>query len=146
MKIKGKTIVNADAAKIWKLLNDPTILARITPGVSKLERIEGDKFTAISEVKIGPVKGKFEGEMELMDKEVEKGMKVVLDQKSKIGNTVATISMEMKPTEDGKTEIIYSGEAKMSGMLARMGQRIMGGVISTLSKQFFSELEKEIGN
>ena len=144
MKIKGNTIVNASSDKIWNLLNDSEVLARITPGVTKLERIEGDKFNAISEVKIGPVKGKFEGLMELMDKVDEKGMKVVLDQKSKIGNAIATITMEMKPTADGKTEIHYSGEAKMSGMLARMGQRIMGGVITTLSRQFFEALEKEV--
>ena len=34
----------------------------------------------------------------------------------------------------------------MSGMLARMGQRIVSGVVSTLSKQFFQGIESELEN
>ena len=49
--------------------------------------------------------------------------------------------------ENGKTtEIDYKGDAKLSGRLAMMGQRIIGGVINSLSKQFFDALDKEINH
>lgn len=61
-----------------------------------------------------------------------------------MGNAIAEISMKLLAEEEGLTKINYTREAKMSGMLARMGQRIMSGVVSTLSKQFFQGMESEL--
>ncbi len=144
MKITGKYRIKAPAALIWGLVIDPNILEKITPGIKTLEENGVDKYHAISEVRVGPVRGEFKGDLAIENKVEGESCLVVLDQKSKIGNATAEISMKLIPQEDGETEIQYTGEAKMSGMLARMGQRIMGGVISTLSKQFFKDLEKEI--
>ena len=144
MKIKGSHTLDTDKKTIWEMLIDPAVLAEITPGVSKLERIEGDKFIAVSDVKIGPVRGTFQGNMILKNKIENEKMTVVFDQKSNMGNAIAEIVMSLNTLEDGKTEISYEGDAKLSGRLASMGQRITGGVISTLSKEFFKELEKEL--
>jgi carbon monoxide dehydrogenase subunit G len=70
---------------------------------------------------------------------------IVMDQKSKIGNVTASIKMQLN-TIDNSTEIDYKGEAKLSGKLAMMGQRIIGGVVKSLSKQFFMALDNEIKN
>ncbi len=146
MKINGKHIIDASPSIVWKMILDPKVLERITPGIKTLEEKTTDLYTAISEVKIGPVRGAFEGSLAIKDKVTEESCTVTLDQKSKMGNAKAEISMKLIPTEDGKTEIQYTGDVRMSGMLARMGQRIIGGVVSTLSKQFFTALENEIEN
>ena len=144
MKINGKNTINASTNTIWDMIQNPEVLEKITPGVKSLEILENDTYKAISEVKIGPVKGSFEGNLSIKDKIENEACLLVIDQKSKIGNVVAEINMNLIPVEDLITEIQYTGEAKMSGKLAVMGQRIMSGVVSTLSKQFFTALEKEI--
>ncbi|MCW3111017.1 MAG: carbon monoxide dehydrogenase subunit, partial [Segetibacter sp.] len=45
-----------------------------------------------------------------------------------------------------QTDVTFDGEVKISGMLATMGQRVIGGVANTLTKQFFNNLEKELAN
>jgi len=144
MNIKGKHILQADAATIWPLLQDEEVLARISPGISRIERVDDDQFRAISDISIGPVRGSFEGELSLLDKVQNEAMTLTLSQKSKIGNAEAKIVMNLIPQDDQSTEVNYNGTAKVSGRLATMGQRILGGVISTLSKQVFKELEKII--
>ncbi len=144
MNVKGKHILQADVATIWPMLQDEEVLARISPGVSKVEKVGDDQFRAISDISIGPVRGSFEGDLALMDKVEHETMTLTLSQKSKIGNATATIVMNLNPLSDVQTEIKYNGSAKVSGRLATMGQRILGGVISTLSKQVFKELEKVI--
>lgn len=144
MKVKGTYVINAAPSAIWKLLMDQEVLARITPGISELEELQEDKFKAISNIKIGPVKAGFDGELELKDKIENESMLVVLDQKSKIGNAIASIGIKLNALNADETEVSYEGDAKLSGRLATMGQRIVGGVISTLSKQFFKSLQKEI--
>ncbi|WP_339706154.1 carbon monoxide dehydrogenase subunit G [uncultured Kriegella sp.] len=144
MKITGNYLLSANRDVLWKMLNDPKVLEKVTPGIKTLEAQGEDLYKAISEVKIGPVRGQFQGDLALKDKVEGESCSVVLDQKSKMGNVVAEIGMTLVQKEENQTEVQYTGEAKMSGMLARMGQRIMSGVVSTLSKQFFQAMEKEL--
>ena len=144
MKISGKYTLKADPKVIWDMMLEPRILERVTPGIKKLETIGEDEYKAISEVRVGPVKGEFTGNLAVRDKVPEESCLLVVDQKSKMGNVVAEIGMRFIAAAAGETEISYTGEAKLSGMLARMGQRIMSGVVSTLSKQFFQGMEREL--
>ncbi len=145
MEISGSHSIAQSPEVIWSYLNNPEVLARITPGLSNLESVGEDKFKAISEIKIGPVKAKFEGELELKEKVDNQSMVVAIRQDSKIGNVRAEIGMSLK-AENGQTTIDYSGEAKIAGKLATMGQRIVGSVVTSLSKQFFVNLENEFDN
>lgn len=143
MIVQGKHPIVGSSEDVWNHLMDPAVLERITPGLSTLDQVGNDKYKAISNIKIGPVKGSFEGELEIKDKVKNTGAILHIDQRSKIGNVSAEIKMHLI-TLDDTTEIEYKGEAKLSGKIAMMGQRIIGGVISSLSKQFFIALDKEI--
>lgn len=144
MNIKGKHILPTDIATLWPMLQDEKVLARIAPGVSNIEKVGEDQYKAISDISIGPVRGSFEGDLSLKDKVELEEMTLVLGQKSKIGNAEATIRMQLSAEDTSNTLVTYDGTAKISGKLATMGQRIIGGVVSTLSKQVFKELEKII--
>lgn len=146
MKITGKYTINATTDILWQNILNPRILEKTVPGIKTLEEKETDAYTAISEVKVGPVRGVFKGDLYIKDKVEGKSCTVVLDQKSKMGNAVAEIAVSLIADEDGNTKVEYEGSARISGMLARMGQRIIGGVVTTLAKQFFTALEKEIKN
>ena len=143
MQLKGSHIYKASPEKIWSMLMNPEILAKITPGVSKLDLVAEDSYEAIAEVKIGPVKGSFKGKVDLEDKEAPKSFKLLVKQNSKIGNVSADIAINLSPVEEG-CKVAFDGKAKLSGLLARTGQRVLSGVSNTLSKQFFAALEKEL--
>ncbi|WP_149276187.1 CoxG family protein [Pareuzebyella sediminis] len=144
MKINGNYTLNVTPAVFWEMVMDPNVLEKVTPGIKELKEEGPDKYEAISQVRVGPVKGNFNGNLVIKDKVPHESCTLEIDQKSKMGNVIAEIVMKMVPLEDDKTDIQYTGEAKMSGTLASMGQRIMSGVVSTLSKQFFKSMEEEI--
>ena len=143
MIIQGKAPIEASVQDVWNHLMNPDVLEKITPGVSELIDLGDNKYKAISTIKIGLVKGNFEGQLELRDKIENKTAIIVVNQKSKIGNVAAEIKVQLNAKDD-KAEIDYIGEAKLSGKLAMMGQRIIGGVVNSLSKQFFESLNNEI--
>jgi uncharacterized protein len=145
MLIQGKYHIDASIQEVWKHLMDPMVLKRITPGISELTPVGDDKYKAISRIKVGPINGRFEGELEIRNKTEDKAATLVIDQNSKIGNASAEIKMQLH-TVDGGTEIEYNGDAKLSGKIAMMGQRVIGGVIRSLSKQFFAALNHEINS
>jgi carbon monoxide dehydrogenase subunit G len=126
------------------MLLDPEILAKITPGVKTLEPTEDGKFNIVSSVKLGPVNGSFKGHMEVSDQVKPERFTLHMKQTSKIGNVNATGSIALKTIEGNQTEVAFDGDAKLSGTLARTGQRVLSGVARTMTNQFFSSLEKEI--
>ena len=68
MHLDGSHVLNASPKEVWDMLQNPEILAKVTPGIKTLEQQGPDIFDAISEVKIGPVSGSFKGMLEVKDK------------------------------------------------------------------------------
>ena len=144
MNLKGKQTYQASAQEIWDILMDTEKLAKITPGVSKLEKTGEDQYNAISNVKIGPVKGSFKGDLYLEDKKEPSSFTLRVKQLSKIGNADASVHIELLSQEDGQCTMAFDGKAKLSGTLARTGQRVLNGVANSLTKQFFEGLKVEL--
>lgn len=146
MQLAGKHVVNASPSKVWPLLMDTDTLARIVPGITKLEKRDDNKFKSTLEVKIGPVHAVFTGNLGIEDISEEKAFTLRVLQNSKVGNANAVVTIDLSPIQNDQTEITFNGEVKLSGMLAAMGQRLVGGVSQTLTRQFFSNLERELEN
>ena|SRR5438270_6852443 len=144
MQLAGKYIVHATPAKVWALLMNADKLAKVVPGISRLEPTGINIFKTILEIKLGPVSGAFTGNLQLEDLNEPNSFTLKALQNSKIGNANATVKINLKPAGAGDTEVSFDGDVKLSGTLAALGQRVMSGVSGTLSKQFFTNLEKEL--
>jgi uncharacterized protein len=146
MQLSGKQILHAVPAKVWALLMDPDSLVRLVPGITSLEKIGDNSFKSVFDIKLGPVRGSFAGNLQLEDITENKGYLLKLQQNSKIGNASAVVKINLVPVGDVQTELDFDGTVKLSGLLASMGQRVIGGVANTLTKQFFHNLEKALEN
>jgi uncharacterized protein len=144
MNLSGSHPINASAKKIWDLLMDPDTLARITPAITKLEKIDDENFKAIADVKIGPINGEFTGNLKLADIKLHESFTLSIQQNSKVGNANAVMKMNLKALSPTQTEMSFNGDVKLSGMLNMMGQRVITPVANMLTKQFFDALEEEV--
>jgi len=144
MHLDGTHLLKAPRQKVWDLLLDSNTLAKVTPGITRLESIGGEKYKAIADVKIGPVSGSFTGQMEVTDKQEPESFVLKMMQNSKIGNVQAKGTIQLNAIDESQTEVIFSGDAQLSGLLARTGQRVLSGVARTLTSQFFHALEEEL--
>jgi uncharacterized protein len=146
MLLTGQHTVKASAQAIWDMMMDPDALARITPGITSLERVDADNFKAIATVKIGPVGASFTGTLKVSERNEPNSFKLSVQQNSKVGNANAIMDMHLKALSPTETEVSFKGDVKLSGTLAVMGGRVIAPVANMLSKQFFEELEKEVAN
>ena len=67
MELIGKYNLKADREQVWAALNDPTILQQCIPGCETLTKASDTNFSASVVAKVGPVKAKFSGEVELTE-------------------------------------------------------------------------------
>lgn len=144
MQLSGSRTLNASQEQLWQMLLNPDVLTHVIPSLKTLEVIGQDTYKAICEVKLGPVSGTFAGEMQVKDQQPIDSFVLAIKQNSKIGNVDAEGKLIFKPIETTQTEVFFDGEAKISGLLARTGQRVLSGVANTLVDMFFKALEKEI--
>jgi len=144
MQLTGTHIVNAGSSRIWDMLMDTGTLAKLVPGISSLEKTGDNAFKSILNIKIGPVSGSFTGSLSMNNITVQKGFTLKIQQNSKIGNANAVIKIDLLPVNEDQTELSFNSDVKLSGLLATMGQRVIGSVADTVSKQFFTNLEKEL--
>ncbi|MEP7108697.1 MAG: carbon monoxide dehydrogenase subunit G [Ferruginibacter sp.] len=146
MKLTGKHILKASPSRVWEILMDEQSLAKVVPGVSSLERISGNSFKSTLAIKLGPVNGSFTGNLQLEEIVEQKSFTLKAQQGSKIGNANAIIKIGLSPVDDQHTAIEFDGDVQLSGLLASMGHRIIGGVSGTMTKQFFNNLDVLIDN
>jgi carbon monoxide dehydrogenase subunit G len=144
MQLAGKYLLHAAPPKVWATLMNKDSLANIVPGISRLEQTDDHTFKSMLDIKLGPVSGSFTGHLQLDDLQEPNAFTLKAQQNSKIGNANADIKITLAAVGDHDTEIVFDGDVKMTGMLASLGQRVMGGVSNTLTKQFFLNLEKEL--
>lgn len=144
MELNGSHILNTSCDRVWSMLMDTDILTKIVPGITELEKTGENEYKAIAQIKMGPVSGSFTGGLVLEDIREHKGYTLHVKQNSKIGNADATIRIDLKHIDEVHTELIFEGGAKLSGLLARTGNRVMSGVANSLTKQFFDNFEEEI--
>lgn len=144
MLLNGTHTLNASPTIIWDKLMDTEILAKIVPGISKLVKLADNEFEAISEIKLGPVSGKFSGGLTLTNIQEPSTFTLNVTQNSKIGNADAEIKINLFDLGNNQTELSFEGDAKLSGLLARTGQRVLSGVANSLTKQFFENFEAEL--
>lgn len=144
MVVKGKHEFKISRQQLWIYLMDIEVLTKITPGISKLELLSEDQYKTYSQIKIGPVKGLFNGKMQVTNKEEPAAFLIKMEQLSKIGNAHVTVQMNLEEVGEGRSALAFDGKANLSGVIARTGQRVLSGVANAITKEVFSSLEKHI--
>ena len=144
MELKGNRNVGTDTVTLWNMLMDVEILPKIVPGISKLEKTGENTYKSTLEVKFGPVSGKFTGDMQMEDIRHQKTFTLKAQQHNKLGTVNSIMKIELIPISDKETEVDFSGEVTISGLMKMMGEKVLGGVTDMLTKQFFTNLDHEI--
>jgi hypothetical protein len=144
MQLSGRHIVNVTPTLLWSMLMDTGTLARIIPGISRLEKTDYNTFKSFIDIKLGLINGSFTGNLRLENVTEPKGFILKIQQSSGIGKANAAINIDLMPVNDSQTEISFNGDVKLAGLLAGMGQRVLGSVANTLAKKFYENLDKEL--
>jgi carbon monoxide dehydrogenase subunit G len=146
MKLAGQYILPGPPTKVWELLTDPVRLAKLLPGCERLDPDGPDRFKAAVKFGIAAISGNYSGTVEFAEKKQPKSMRMKFSGKGVPGFVDGTGHIELAE-KSGQTELRYTGEAQVGGMIAAVGQRMIEGAARKIVDQFFNaaveELKKE---
>ena len=142
MKMDGTERIPAPREAVWAALNDPDVLQKCIPGCQSLEKLDDTHLTATVQVKMGPVKASFDGEVELTNIEAPVSYTIRGQGKGGVAGH-ASGGADVSLMEAGEeTELSYDVDAKVGGKIAQLGSRLVDSTARKLAKQFFGNLRE----
>ncbi len=144
MEMSGKYKIEAPRNKVWAALNDPQVLKQSIPGCEEIEQTSDTSFTAQVTAKVGPVKAKFSGAVELTDIDAPNGYRISGEGKGGAAG-FAKGGANVKLEEDGSGTLLkYEVDAQVGGKLAQLGARLIDGTAKKMASQFFENFAEAV--
>jgi len=141
MKIEGSHDVPAPRQKVWDAFLNPEQLRQAIPGCEKLEAMGNDEFKATMKIGVGAVKGTFEGKVKLSEKNPPNSYRMAVDGSGGPGFMRGETLISLSDIEGG-TRVSYSADVQVGGLIAGVGQRMLGGVSKMMADQFFGRMSQ----
>tara|TARA_B100000212_G_scaffold102562_1_gene75623 strand:+ start:3372 stop:4001 length:630 start_codon:yes stop_codon:yes gene_type:complete len=140
LELEGEYNLRADREKVWAALNDPEILKQCIPGCETLTKASDTNFSASVVAKVGPVKAKFSGEVELTELSPPSSYKISGEGKGgAAGFASGSADVKLEESDDGGTVLSYMVNAQVGGKLAQIGSRLIDSTAKKLSREFFDK-------
>jgi carbon monoxide dehydrogenase subunit G len=141
MKIEGATDISAPRDRVWSAFLDPAVIAKAIPGCEELVGIGPDEYKAIMKIGVGPVKGTFDGKVRLLEQDPPHRYRMAVEGNGAPGFVRGDATIELSETAGG-THVTCSGDVQVGGLIASVGQRLLGGVSRMMLDQFFSRMNE----
>ena len=143
MKITGTYKLEAPIDTVWKGLMSPNILANCIPGCQSFDLVDQDKYDMTVNVKVGPMNGKFQGTISIVDQEIQNSYRLIAEGKGSVGFAQGSALVTLSDIS-GTTNLLVDGELEIGGTIARVGQRMIGNVSKNMMDRFFECLTQSI--
>ncbi|MEE8074552.1 MAG: carbon monoxide dehydrogenase subunit G [Candidatus Binatia bacterium] len=140
MKIEGRHTFKAPRERVWEVLLDPKILAQCMPGCEDLKEIGPDQYEATVKIGIAAVKGTYKAKISIKEKQPPSHYVLSGQGSGGPGFMQGDVAIDLEE-KGGETVVNYNTDAKVGGLIAGVGQRMIGGVSKMMVDQFFKKME-----
>jgi carbon monoxide dehydrogenase subunit G len=136
MEISGSYAFNAPPDRVWDLLMDTNVIAACIPGCERFEPAGENRYRARLNVALAAITGSYEGTITLSDQVPPTSYRLIAEGQGKPGFVKGNSGISLRA--DGSTTIVdVSGTVQTGGPIARLGQRLVGGVAKMMMDRFF---------
>jgi hypothetical protein len=141
MKIKGSYTFPAPAEEVWDLLLDPNVLMQVIPGLESVDVQPDGNILATATVGVGPVKGRFNGKLQLLEQQKPTHVRIVGEGKGGPGFLKGVCILDAVE-QDSATVVNYQADVQIGGTLASVGQRLVDAATNSVMQQGFERFNR----
>jgi carbon monoxide dehydrogenase subunit G len=144
VKLNGEHTFLASRAEVWRALQDPQMLANALPGARQLSLVGPDTYEVSLRVGVGAVKGTYDGTFSLSEKQELESCTVQANASGPPGSISTTAAMRLRDADDGGTALTYDADARITGALAGVGQRMVAAAARKTTREFLAAIDREL--
>ncbi|MFY9244542.1 MAG: carbon monoxide dehydrogenase subunit G [Roseicyclus sp.] len=145
MELSDEIVINAPKAQVYAALNDPAVLQQCIPGCEELIKHSNTELEALVVLKIGPVKAKFSGTVQL-DTAGAPDMFSLTGQGNggAAGHAKGGATVTLAENGPNETVLRYEAKAVIGGKLAQLGSRLIQSTAQKLASKFFQSFAEVV--
>ncbi len=142
MDVSASYTFSASPADVWNLLIDPDVVAACLPGCDRLEPIGEDRYRATLNLAIAAVSGHYTGTVAILDKQPPHSYRLAIEGTGTGGFVKGDALVRLVP-EEATTVVQVTGQGQVGGVIARVGQRLLGAASKMLLDRFFGCMKQK---
>ncbi len=140
MDVAGEYTFDGPQDIVWEALRDPDVLGTILPGGEGIDEIGENEYEGKLKIKVGPVQGKFKGNIKLENINAPNSYDITVNGKGAPGFVKGSGTLELSTAGENKTHMVYSGTAQVGGRIASVGQRLLDASSKSIIRQSLDAL------
>jgi carbon monoxide dehydrogenase subunit G len=144
MTLTGKHALGASQETAYRLLLDPATLQACLPGCERLNQVAADRFEAVMKLGIAGLRGTFSGKVTIKDQVPPEAFTLALEARGPTGLVKAEGRIVLRAAGPTRCEVDWTGDVRVTGVMAAVGPRIIGGAATMMAGQFFDALERRL--
>ena len=143
MRVQRSYTFDADVQTVWDAMQSPEVLSGCIPGCESFEPAGANRYAVQMRVRVSAITGSYKGEVRIENIEHLDSYTMIVEGGGR-GGTVKG-SGDLKFSESaGRATIQIVGDVQVTGVIARVGQRLLGGASRMMMNQFFDCLKTKI--
>ena len=143
MDIFGSYTFDESPDRVWDLLMDPAAISSCIPGCTRFEPEGEDRYAVTLTVALAAITGTYNGTVTLTDKTLHTSYRLVMEGQGRAGFVKGSSVISLRPA-GASTAVDVSGAVHTGGPIARVGQRLIGGVARMMLDRFFACLKAKL--
>lgn len=128
---------------VWSVLQDPDALRQSIPGCEQLEKVAEDEYHATLKLGIAAIKGTYTAEVRLADKRPPESYRLIINGQGGPGFVQVDGVLQLQEEGTG-TRVVYRFDVQVGGLIAAVGQRMLGGIAKMLMGEFFKGMQRQV--
>jgi carbon monoxide dehydrogenase subunit G len=143
MDIAGSYTFDAPPDRVWALLMDPSVISSCIPGCDRFEPKGENSYRVTLRVALAAITGTYEGNVTLSDLVAPTSYRLTAEGHGRPGFVKGSSAIVLRA--DGAATIVdITGTVQTGGPIARLGQRLIGGVSKMMLDLFFLCLQGKL--
>lgn len=145
MELSDEITIAAPRATVYAALNDPDVLRDCIPGCEELVKTSDTELAAKVQLKIGPVKARFRGDVTLDPTDAPAAFSLRGEGNGGVaGFAKGGADVVLEEIGPDATLLRYQAKAEIGGKLAQLGSRLVASTAKKLSAQFFQAFKERV--
>jgi carbon monoxide dehydrogenase subunit G len=144
MKVSGERTFNAPRPVVWRVLNDPTEMAKLTPGVESFEVQDERNWSAKVKIPLGLGAVK----MSIGFEKTGERKPEFASLQAKGRGVGALLSMatqfHLSEGDSGGTHMRWEADVRIAGQVGSMGQRVLQPILNEQVRNVLAALDQRV--
>ena len=144
MNVHGERTFAAPRAIVWRVLNDPSAMAKTMPGVESFDVHDDRHWTANVKIPLGLGGLRMKIAMETTEERELEFAKMAIKGTGVGAMMNMETSFTLSDAPGGGTLMAWSAEVKIAGPVGSMGQRVLQPIVNQQVQHVLGALEQQV--